>query len=207
VKRQEFLLNLTLLVIIAALAYLIYDASQKPTGLESIATPVVPKEKTAKDTETKYAAAAERKHPNFGKKDLFAPLLTPTPSPTPSPTPPPPTPDIGKALGTWKLQSVYEGVAVVEDTAKSAKNEEGAVWEMHKGDKKQVDVGNGIMKTVTLEKMDVTDPWNPAVDFSMEDTTTKRTIHLTDEPGGGAPGAATPGGPAVPGVPGAPPQR
>ncbi len=241
-KRQEFLLNLTLLVIIGVLVYLIYDSRDLPRGLDELKVPLATSTakstksgkpgKSAKSgksdssetsgtdraakapgTETDYApgdapdtdadpdkdtdgeagekskevAAAGGRSGNFGKKNLFRALLTPTPTPTPTQPPPPPTPDIAKSLGAWKLLSVYQGKALMEDVQISQQGGEGAIWEMNPGDKKQVDVGNGIMKTATLKAINNENPYSPEVTFSMEDTTEERKIDLDTEPAAAAP--------------------
>lgn len=221
-KRQEFLLNLTLLVIIGALIYLIYDSKDMPRGLDELPVPPAKVAKAdgtgdgdgsddstsgtsvgddmAPSTETEYASASATASPasadgaarggTFGQRNLFRALLTPTPTPPPPTPTPAPTPDIAKALGAWKLTSVYEGKAYIEDVRKSAANEEGAIWEMAVGDTKQVDVGQGIMKTATLKSINASNPYNPDVTFTMEDTKAERNINLDTEPVGGAPAPA-----------------
>src|SRR5688500_6134842 len=97
-KRQEFLLNFTLLIVIGALVYKTYEARQEPDTLEALAQEVPakpPKAKGAKkdtppETETSYEVASAGDGGSFGKRDLFRALLTPTPTPTPTPPPPPP---------------------------------------------------------------------------------------------------------------------
>ncbi len=197
-RRQEVLLNLTLVVIIGSLVYLTYEARQKPETIEDIRSDLSispkpgPKKESAPDAETSYdVASADAADGKFGKTRLFNALLTPTPTPSPTPPPPPPTPDIGKALGAWKLLSVYEGKAMLEDVQKSAKGEEGAIWEMSQGQTKQVDVGQGVMKTATLSGIDAaTDPYNPKVTFTLEDTKAEKQIDLDTEPAAAAPGPA-----------------
>jgi len=197
-KRQEFLLNLTLVVIIGALVYLIYDSRLAPESLSDLS--VAPVASVPAETEDEAADANSDSEDaettptdksKFGETKLFRALLTPTPTPTPTPPPPPPTPDIGKALGNWKLLSVYEGKAMMEDVEKTKKGEEGAIWEMTLGQTQQVDVGNGIMKTATLKKIDdTTNAYNPEVTFGLEDTTAERKINLDTEPAAAAPAPA-----------------
>lgn len=228
-KRQEFLLNLTLLVIIGVLVYLIYQSRELPRGLDELSVPPTvsaaasnssnrsDSSKTtrtaarAPGTETDYApgddqdddsvngaengdnviaSSAGSRGGEFGKRDVFRALLTPTPTPTPTPPPPPPTPDIAKSLGPWKLLSIYQGKALMEDVQVSQTGGEGAIWEMAIGDTKQVDVGNSIMKTVTLKAMNNENPYSPEVTFGMEDTTVDRNINLDTEPAAAAPAPA-----------------
>lgn len=205
-RRQEILLNLTLLVIIGALVFKIYEARKLPGGLDELAvqpgighangngsdsttgtlngnSPVA-----APGTETDYAApnevVAAGSGGKFGETKLFRALLTPTPTPTPTPPPPPPTPDIAKSLGAWKLLGIVNDKALMEDVQKSAQGLEGAIWEMAVGDTKQVDTGQGVMKTVTLKSINNDNAYNPEVTFTMEDTTDKRNINLDTEPAG-----------------------
>lgn len=243
-KRQEFLLNLTLLVIIGALIFFIYEAKDQPSSLDELdVTPVAAsadgstsatksqsrrkhgangsttdsdrgtsgsKKRAGKDappgTETNYrstpgtatadeettasdegtsiasAAASPGRGGNFGQRNLFRAILTPTPTPPPPTPTPAPTPNISAALGSWRLLSVYEGKAMMEDVKLSEAGAEGAIWEMSQGDTKQVEVGNGIMKTATLKKIDNENPYNPEVVFGLEGTTTERKINLDTEP-------------------------
>ncbi len=218
-KRQEFLLNLTLLVIIGVLVFLIYESRDLPRGLDELEVPAAispagsnrsdksdPSEQfdgseisdssdttstiSMPGTETQYASAGSSRGGDFGKKSIFRALLTPTPTPTPTPPPPPPTPDIGKSLGGWKLLSVYQGKAMLEDVQLSQQGAEGAIWEMAVGDTKQVDVGNGIMKTVSLKTINNENPYSPEITLGMEDTTAERNINLDTEPATAAPAPA-----------------
>jgi hypothetical protein len=262
VKRQELLLNLTLLIIIGALIYLIYESRDMPRGLDELdVQPVAavdgatsgsksrsgdgaeadsgadedamdnsggddadaePADAEAPGSETTYGArngksangkkgsgkAADAKAKDakttggkevasaggnsdrageFGRRNIFRALLTPTPTPPPPTPTPAPTPNITTALGSWRLLSVYEGKAMMEDVKASEAGAEGAIWEMAEGATKQVDVGNGIMKTATLKKIDNANPYNPEVVFGLEDTKTERKINLDTEPVTGAP--------------------
>jgi len=197
-KRQECLLNLTLVVIIGALVFLIYDSRQAPESLSDLSVaPVASVPAEAEDeaadanSDSEDAETTPTDTSKFGDTKLFRALLTPTPTPTPTPPPPPPTPDIGKTLGNWKLLSVYEGKAMLEDVQKTAKQEEGAIWEMTLGQTQQVDVGSGIMKTATLKVIDdKTNPYNPEVTFGLEGTTAERKINLDTEPAAAAPAPA-----------------
>lgn len=217
-KRQEFLLNLTLLVIIGTLVYLIYDHGETArTSIDDIEVPALasatkksprvkaPGKETSYDGNTtatgengEDATEGENGESKFGQTNIFRALLTPTPTPTPPPTPPPPTPDIDKALGPWKLVSLYDGKAMLEDVVMSQKGEEGAIFELAPGQTKQVDVGGGIMKTATLKKIEATNPYNPEIILGLEGTTAERKINLDTEPAVAAPGPA-PGQPAQPG--------
>lgn len=262
-KRQEFLLNLTLLVIIGALIFFIYDSKDQPSSLDELdvapvavstdgsttgtrtqsrskrggatadedtsGTPslALPGDASSKDmppgTETDYstttgteqaasddadsededdanddsespddadseddsklvADATPGRAGNFGQRNLFRAILTPTPTPPPPTPTPAPTPNIKTALGSWRLLSVYEGKAMLEDVIMSEKGEPGAIWEMPEGDTKQVDVGNGIMKTATLKKINNENPWMPEVIFGLEDTKAEKKIDLGTEP-------------------------
>lgn len=264
-KRQEILLNLTLLVIIAALVYLIYESKEAPRKLEELQVRPAAAEsvdaidgdddeamqaagddsvddesedaagtddETSVDTdeagtaddappgsETVYAAkqgarkrgtdtvssdegaasgrevadaggaaeAGANRGGQFGTRNLFRALLTPTPTPTPPPPTPAPTPDIGKALGGWRLLGVYDGKAMLEDVKASAQNQEGAIFEMPVGGTKQVDAGDGKMKTVTLKEIEQENPYNPEVVFTLEDTKAEKKINLDTEPAAAAP--------------------
>lgn len=239
-KRQELLLNLTLVIVIAALIYLIYESKDLPRGLDELdVAPVAaqddsttgsssrrdrrpdqpgdrrttgagaPGEDAAPGSETSYAAGATTgtetsdgqttgiagaaptpdRVGEFGRRNIFRALLTPTPTPPPPTPTPAPTPNITTALGAWRLLSVYNGKAMMEDVRASEAGAEGAIWEMAQGETKQVDVGGGIMKTATLKTIDNANPYNPEVVFTLEDTTTERKINLDTEPVTGAPAA------------------
>lgn len=209
-NRQEFLLNLTLFVIIGSLIYLIYDSGDKPRTLEELSeAPIVANVRGGNGengddgesqadvppgTETEYAMASADAQTSetprggsFGERDVFRALLTPTPTPAPPTPTPAPTPNIKEAIGMWKLTSVYEGKAYIEDVVKAEAQEEGAIWEMGVGDTKQVDVGGGVMKSVTLKEMNDSNPWNPDVTFTLEGTTVEHNINLDTEPSAPAP--------------------
>ena len=216
-NRQEILLNLTLFVIIGSLIYLIYDSGDKPRTLDELSeAPIVvatggangDNDENGGDgegadgasradmppgTETEYAMAADAQTTetprggSFGERDVFRALLTPTPTPAPPTPTPAPTPDIKQAIGMWKLTSVYQGKAYIEDVVKAEAQEEGAIWEMSVGDTMQVDVGGGVMKTVTLKEMNDSNPWNPDATFTLEGTTVEHNINLDTEPSTPAP--------------------
>ncbi len=259
-RRQEVLLNLTLLVIIGALLFFIYESREMPRGLEELPTARVSAETAAADgdgaagtsgdedaeagadanskgdedeaadeasdaedappgAETSYsgrpgsrkaaeagdsgddadktvADAGDAAKPGsnrggqFGARNIFRALLTPTPTPPPPTPTPAPTPDIAKALGAWRLLSVYQGKAMIEDVQKSAAGEEGAIWEMPPGGTKQVDVGDGQMKTATLKAIEAENPYNPEVTFGLEGTKEEKKINLDTEPAAAAPAPA-----------------
>lgn len=251
-RRNEVLLNLTLLIVIGALVFLMYESRELPRTLDELEAPVVAApaagakasgKKSGKrgsgtttgtaelsgeaatddaeagaaskapGTETTYAAGKDKPkgktgasdknttassskttgtevamagddatQGEFGRRNIFRALLTPTPTPPPPTPTPAPTPDIKQALGAWRLLSVYQGKAMFEDVKMSAEEAEGAIWEMSQGGSKQVDAGNGIMKTATLKKIDNENPYNPEVIFSLEGTTAEHKINLDTEP-------------------------
>lgn len=135
-----------------------------------------------KTTGTEVAQAGDGTDGEFGRRNIFRALLTPTPTPPPPTPTPAPTPDINQALGAWRLLSVYQGKAMIEDVKMSAEEAEGAIWEMSQGGSKQVDVGSGVMKTATLKKIDNENPYNPEIVFSLEGTSAERKINLDTEP-------------------------
>lgn len=210
-NRQEVLLNLTLVTVIGALAFSIYDSQNQ--GVDLPVAPVVANNTTANadeemgeedeeapENETTYArAAADSPYTNVGQKDIFRSLVTPTPSPPPPTPSPTPTPDINKALGAWQVLSVYQGVATVQDNNLMKANSENAIWDMKLGESRPVDVGGGQLKAATLksvnESLDL-----PTATFGLEGTSAERTMRMGDEPGiasggeGGPPGGP-PGGP------------
>lgn len=193
-NRNEILLNLLLLVIIGSLAYLVLESGQDEehmVGSSNVA--VRPKDKADK-SETDYnPAAAQAKYPNFGKKAIYQALLTPTPTPPPPTPPPTKTPDISQALGAWKLLSVMDGEATIEN--KATKDPEQSMIQMKVNDTRQVTVGNET-KIVTLKRADENSD-NPSATFSMEGTTDEKTLKMFDD--AAAAGGAPAGAPAAPG--------
>lgn len=247
-KRYELILNLSLLLIIGGLVYLIYGTEEQPRTLDELDVPGVTTSgsggrngagssgargsesadgegeddgEVGEDgivrppgRETEYAAngsaeseddaddgeeedetdgaadddstgtvvASAEPEGQFGKRNIFRALLTPTPTPPPPTPTPAPTPDINQALGPWRLLSVYNGKALIEDVRLSAEEAEGAIWEMTLGSSKPVDVGNGVMKNATLKEISSDNPYNPEVIFSLEDTKAERKINLDTEP-------------------------
>lgn len=136
----------------------------------------------ADDDSTATVVASAEPEGQFGKRNIFRALLTPTPTPPPPTPTPTPTPNINQALGPWRLLSVYNGKALIEDVRLSAEEAEGAIWEMSLGSSKPVDVGNGIMKNATLKEISSDNPYNPEIIFSLEDTKAERKINLDTEP-------------------------
>ncbi len=136
----------------------------------------------ADDDSTGTVVASAEPEGQFGRRNIFRALLTPTPTPPPPTPTPTPTPNINQALGPWRLLSVYNGKALIEDVRLSAEEAEGAIWEMSLGSSKPVDVGNGIMKNATLKEISSDNPYNPEVIFSLEDTKAERKINLDTEP-------------------------
>jgi hypothetical protein len=212
-NRQEVLLNLTLVTIIGALGYSIYESHQNAQGMSQIAevrnSDKAAEEEDAADTgpETTYdRTTASKKFPAVGNTDLFKAILTPTPAP-PTPTPKPTdTPNIVAALNAWKLLSVDKGVATIEDVIKSRAGAEDAVFDMKAGDTRVVDIGGNQTRPVKLESTDETsNPDQPTATFSMQDTKATRTLKMGEEAGnatsmGDKAQVGVPGGVPVPGA-------
>jgi hypothetical protein len=208
--RQEFLLNLTLVTVIGALGYSLYDARHNPTEMAAIASAREAQNEADAEAEetpgppgresTYNREKANKKYPKVGSTDLFRPIIPPTPSPPPPTPKPTDTPNIQLVLNVWKVLSVDKGVVTIEDIVKSKAGVEGAVVDMKVGDTQQMDIGGGQIKNVRLNSVDeVTNPDVPTATFSMEGTNVTRTLKMGDEAGGnvnapkdGAPGAPAP---------------
>lgn len=210
--RQEFLLNLTLVTVIGALGYSLYDAQHNPTEMAAIAearekqsseddaeaeeTPGPP------DRETTYnRKRADMKYPKVGGNDVFKAIIPPTPSPPPPTPKPTDTPNIQSTLNAWKVLSVDKGLVTIEDVVKSKAGVDGAVVDLKVGDTVPMDIGGGQIKNVRLNSVDeITNPDAPTATFSMEGTNATRTLKMGDEAGanvyapkeGGAPNPAAP---------------
>jgi hypothetical protein len=212
-KRQEFLLNLTLATIIGALGFSIYDSHKNPPEMP-VRTKVEPTEEedptgtTAPKTETPFdGKEAGRKYPNLGKKDVYVALITPTPSPTPPPPKPTETPNINASTAPWVVQGILNGLVTIEDSEMTKKGVDGNVWEMKVGDTKDADIGKGQIKAIALQKVDeVTNPDEPTATFIVKDFPEAiRVIRMGNEPGmpaaaapAPAPGAQLPPGVVIP---------
>jgi hypothetical protein len=185
-NRQELLLNVTLVTIIGALGYSIYDSHQNAQGMSQISEVRNSSDSDEDaDTETSYdPTSAKKKFPAVGNTDLFKAILSPTPPP-PTPTPKPTeTPNIQAALNSWKLLSVDRGMATIEDVIKSRAGAEDAVFDMKAGDTKVVDIGGNQTRPVKLESTDeTTNPDQPTATFSMQDTKATRTLKMGEEAG------------------------
>jgi hypothetical protein len=178
-RRQEILINLTLLTVIGALLYVILTPAQERVDLsvEEITMDVTREEETGYD-----AAEAEKKWKSFGSNPIFQALLTPTPTPTPSPTTPPPTPKIGTILGQWKLMAVFDGEVTIEDRSKTQKDPDNAMFMMTVGDKRPVASEKGEVLNATLKRIDEESD-NPSATFGLEGTPEEHEIRVMDDPG------------------------
>jgi hypothetical protein len=192
--RQEFLLNLALLTIIGALAYVM--VSQGPDEVTDVpvvasATPVPPK------TETEYLQAGKVKYPEFGNKNIYVAILPTIPPPPPPPPSPAPTPDIHTALKPWRLMGILDNEVSIEDKSK-ANDPENQFFTMKKGDSRPVDTGKTGLKNVRISALDAESD-NPSVTFEMDETSEKHILKTLDDGSGGAPapeGGAPPPAPA-----------
>jgi len=199
--RQEFLLNLVLLTIIGALAYVMVTEEPEVEIVVPAAaseTPAPPK------TETEYLQAGKVKYPEFGNKNIYVAILPPTPvPPTPTPTPTP-TPDIHGALRTWRLMGILDDEISIEDKAK-ANDPEHQFFNMKQGETRPVDAGKGQVKNVRIKSIDAESD-NPSVTFEMDDTFETHVLKTLDDGTGGVPEAPPPPG-APPPAPARPPGK
>ena len=193
--RQELLLNLVLLTIIGALAYVM--VTEEPDEEISVpvtasATAVPPK------TETEYRQAGEGKYPEFGNKNIYVAILPTIPPPPPSPSPPPPTPDIHTSLKPWRLMGILDDEVSIEDKSK-ANDPENQFFNMKKGESRPVDTGKTGPKNVRIKALDPESD-NPSVTFEMDETNEPHVLKTLDDGSGGAPppegGAPPPAAPA-----------
>ncbi|MGI8906444.1 MAG: hypothetical protein ACR2IE_08145 [Candidatus Sumerlaeaceae bacterium] len=198
-NRQEILLNLTLITVIGALGYSIYDARQNRPEISGIRSSEELAVQDTEDisTETTYnRRQADLKFPKVGNTDLFKAIIPPTPSPIPPTPKPTDTPNIHAALNAWKVLSVQDGTATIEDVIKSRAGIEDAVFDMKPGDTRPIDIGGGQTRPVKLDSADeVTNPDQPSATFSMQDTQAVRTLKMGDEAGANAAGKPPEGQP------------
>lgn len=186
-KRQEFLVNLTLLTLIGALVYTILQSDSPdedltpPDNLVAAVTEGGAGSESGR-TETPYVRERDV-YRSLGTKPLFQALITPTPPPpTPTPTPTP-TPDINVATANLKITSVMDGIVIVEPKKPDPRLFPDGLREMRVGDTLAVDVGKGEMKTLTLKQADdKTNPDNPSAVFALEGSTELKVLRMFDDP-------------------------
>ena len=207
-NRQEILLNLTLITVIGALGYSIYDAHNHTTAAAEVADvrSNPDEEDSGTKPETTYnRVEAGKKFPKMGETELFRAIIPPTPTPVPPTPKPTDTPNIQIALNAWKVLSVDKGIVTIEDVVKSRTGADDSVFDMKVGDTRPIDIGGGQTRPAKLESVDeITNPDVPTATFGMQDTQAQRTLKMGDEAGdspiakGAEPGAgATPApGPA-----------
>ncbi len=184
-RRQEVLLNLTLLTLIGALVYTILQSgSQDDDLLESMTVAsVTEKEDSPGGTETPYLPERDV-YNSFGKKPLFKALITPTPSPTPPPPPPAPTPNIHEATANLKVTGIMDNVAYVEPKKPDPEVFPDGVREMKAGDTLMMPVGkSGEKRQLTLKTLDeITNPDNPSATWQLDGTTEEKVLRMFDDP-------------------------
>ncbi|MBX7245893.1 MAG: hypothetical protein K1X53_10365 [Candidatus Sumerlaeaceae bacterium] len=169
-KRQEILLNLTLLTAIGALTFLIFSEGEDLPSLPSAPANLASNSGVGSKTETSFVpAATSKKFDDFGNKEIFRAIMTPTPTPPPATPKPSPTPNISVVLGNWKLSSVDGGEATIEDKTK-ANNPDGAFFTMKVGEAHPVEVDKGVMGKAVLKKIDESGD-TPSVSFELDPST------------------------------------
>jgi len=140
-NRKIVLINVTLLVVILFLGYLLMNTRFSPPEAYAFSTIKDPdqgeeQEEAAGEEpetppvegETEYAkkaipkpketivADADDKYPNFGAAPIFDTII-PKPTPTPRPTPKPkPPPDINRVTARWSLRSLMGNTATFYDS-------------------------------------------------------------------------------------------
>ena len=81
----------------------------------------------------------------------------------------------------------------VEDTVMTQQGLEGNTFDMKVGDTREIDVGKGLMKTLTLKAVDeVTNPDSPTATFGLQDTLAIRVVPMGNDVNA-APAPAMPG--------------
>jgi hypothetical protein len=177
-NRQEILLNLTLLTIIAALALVILESGEEVVDLT---VPPAPKTEKVSETETSYdPQIAQQKYPNFGQKPIFQALITPTPTPPP-PTPTPTrTPDVNAIFASWKLMSVDVGEATFEDRSKTQSDPEHAVFTLKIGQSVPVEIERGVFKNAILKRVDANAD-NPSATLGIEGIPDQKILRMFEE--------------------------
>lgn len=180
-NRQEILRNLFLLVVIMALALLIFQSHEQEV---EIIVPPTTKTELPPEPETTYnPVEAQQKYPHFGEKPIFQALLTPTPTPPP-PTPTPTrTPDINAIFAAWKLMSVDVGEATFEDRSKVQSDPEHAVFTLRIGQSMPVEVERGVFKNAILKRVDANSD-NPSVTLGIEGIPDQKILRMFDEASG-----------------------
>lgn len=184
-NRREVLVNLLLLTVIGCLAYLIFTAGDEEEAME---LPKVAMSTSSSKTETGYnPELAQRAYPRFGQVAIMKAIIPPTPTPPPPTPAPTPTPDIDKAIMQWKLLSVFENTAMIENRAEH--DPEKQFFNMKPGEVKEIPVERGEMKKLTLVKVDESmDNGGPTATFVLEGVKDKpKTLKANDDPGAGAP--------------------
>lgn len=177
-NRQEILLNLFLLTLIAALALLVLENHEEEVDIR---VPPVAKSTPLPEPETIYDPhVAQQKYPNFGAKPIFQALLTPTPTPPP-PTPTPTrTPDVNAIFAAWKLMSVDSGEATFEDRSKTQSDPEHAVFTLRIGQSIPVEVERGVFKNAILKRVDDKSD-NPSATLGLEGIPDVKVLRMFEE--------------------------
>ncbi|AXA36420.1 MAG: hypothetical protein D6691_07305 [Candidatus Hydrogenedentota bacterium] len=183
-NRQELLLNLFLLTLIAALTLLIMENREEEIDLY---VPTVKASDLPPPPETTFdVREAMQKYPTFGNKPIFQAIITPTPTPPP-PTPTPTrTPDVNAIFAAWKLMSVDEGEATIEDRSKTQSDPEHAVFTLRVGQTMPVEVERGVFKNAILKRVDAASD-NPSITLGLEGIPDQKILRMFDEAQSGAP--------------------
>jgi hypothetical protein len=174
-NRRELIINLLLLVAIAAIAYAIIAGNEEEPDL---GTSLVVRGPKPGDLETTFNPdVARKKYPMLGQTALFQPIITPTPTPPPPTPTPTKTPDIKAALGQWRLSSAGDGEALIENRAE--KNPEYQFFSLRVGQSRSVEVEKGVMKNATLKRLNENAD-NPSATFILEGTSEEYTLKMFD---------------------------
>ena len=175
-RREEILLNLTLLVAVLALGYLIWAGGSSGEDLTLAAPPVSSKSAKSSDAETAFnPETARKKYPNFGRVTVYQPILTPTPTPPPATPTPKKTPDIKLVLQNWRLSSASFGEATIED--KGQKDPSLQFFTLKIGEARRLNITKDETANATLVKLDE-NAENPYAIFSLEGTNVQYMLKM-----------------------------
>lgn len=186
-KRQEVLLNLTLLTVIGALVYTILQAENQEEELIAPVEVASAVERNGDDapggTETPYTRERDV-YRSFGTKPLFKALITPTPTPPPATPTPTPTPNIHEATANLKVTGILGGVAYVEPKKPDPELFPNGILEMTPGATLELPVGKGgERKRLTLRTVDEqSNPDNPSATFELEGTSELKVLRMFEDP-------------------------
>ncbi|PKO18833.1 hypothetical protein CVU37_05525 [candidate division BRC1 bacterium HGW-BRC1-1] len=170
-NRQSLIINLTLLLAIIGVTYLIYTA---PEEQEKLPTPITMA--AAPPRETNFDPESVRNtYTNFGEAKLYQAIMTPTPTPTPPPPPPEKTPDIHNALKAWRLMGAGDGEATIEDRGAKEDSDQ-RIFFMKVGEEREVNTEVGGKKA-KLSKIDQSGDV-PAVEFTMEGSAETKKVKM-----------------------------